>query len=180
MHDSKKYYCIVYDRADDDLDEAAKKHGTTLLMAPWEDVREGKPWGLEEPVLVSQFVAVSWERAMQHWYDLRGHGTYWIRCRNPQHEGDPAVRWVDDDYNCRLCVVVTAAREALNPLLGKPISPQTLEAAKLHILTSVREMQQSGHISSFTVSSERGVSDNFVKVFVKDAEGAHYTFTFRP
>lgn len=104
MHDGKKTYYIVYDRADDDLDEVDKKNGTTVLLASWEEVLQSKTWGLVDPVLVRQFEATSWEQAMQTFHDMHAYGPYRIGCQNPKHEGDPLVRWVNDDGTCRTCL----------------------------------------------------------------------------
>jgi len=155
MHDEKHSYCIVYDKGDPNFDPLDPDLSDMLLMSTWDEILRDKPWGLIEPVLVTQFLAPSWEEAMQQWNNLRGFGPYTVNCLSQQHRGNPTVRWVDDDYRCWSCVVYEAIHAALQPFVGKSLASnrETIKVAVTHALHKLHAPPIS--LSSFTVSTEK-------------------------
>ena len=161
MHDRKATYTIVYDAADPDLSDRDHTYGTTLLMADWLAIRNDPAMvGMSEPVLVEQFFANSWERAMQHWNDLRGHGQYWVRCRAESHQGDSTVKWVSDDYQCAVCAVTAKIFKVAGEFSGLPLDKQLSEQIKEAVISKVMRAGGLPTIKNWTVSSTRVPPDS--------------------
>lgn len=172
MHDRKATYTIVYDAADPDLSDRDHTYGTTLLMADWLAIRNDPAMvGMSEPVLVEQFFANSWERAMQHWNDLRGYGTYYMRCQgNHPLEEHRQVLWVNDDHLCCACLILEKINEEIGPLVPHNVAVPII---KERCATLLAEFRRRGIIRNFTVSSEIAPKgDHFtVRAFYTDRLG---------
>lgn len=180
MHDRKATYTIVYDAADPDLSDRDHTYGTTLLMADWLAIRNDPAMvGMSEPVLVEQFFANSWERAMQHWNDLRGYGTYYMRCEG-EHNSDLTrhVLWVNDDYLCLPCVIKGQVTKALEPCVGLLADYMVRQNIKQRVTVILLEQQKKGIIHNYTVSSEVDANGTpVVRAFFTDAEGRKIEMT---
>ena len=158
MLDGKRDYCLVYDRADPHYDSL---HGDYLLASPWVEMRsKSAEWGLTDPVVVKQFIAMSWEQACQHWYDLRGCGVYYMICHNDSHVQDRNVPWVTDAYTCRVCFVRQTVEDTVKPFYGSSAIPITREALKQAMIWALHPLKDSViRLSSYTVSSEKSATD---------------------
>ena len=154
MLDGKRDYCLVYDNSDPQHNSL---HGDYLLAAMWIEVRaRGATWGLTDPVLVKQFLAMSWEQANQNWYELRGLGGYDTTCHNDKHAFDRNVPWVDDEYTCRVCLVRQTVESTALSFFGRSITPVVREAQKQAVLRALYPLKDSAvRLSGLTVSSEK-------------------------
>ena len=158
MHDERRDYCIVYDA---DSEPSAARCGDTLVMAAWPDIYANPDeYGLKHPALVQQFFAGSWEQAMQHWYDLRGDGQYWVRCRAESHQGDSTVKWVSDDYQCAVCAVTAKIFKVAGEFSGLPLDKQLSEQIKEAVISKVMRAGGLPTIKNWTVSSTRVPPDS--------------------
>ena len=157
MHDGQRDYCIVYD---EDSDPSAARCGDKLIMAAWPNVYASPDeYGLKHPALVQQFLAPSWEQAMQHWYDLRGNGQYWVRCQDQAHEGHGNVKWVNDDYQCAPCAVKAKINKVAAGFVGAVVTKQVIENIKAAVVLKVMRAGGLPTIKNWTASSTRALPD---------------------
>lgn len=173
MHDQICTYCILYDVGDPDFDpkdKAVLRYGDHLLMATWEQIERDKPAGLITPVLVREFVAPCWEKAMQFWNDLRGFGPYKVTCQSPIHEGDPSVKWCSDDGLCASCLIEDKLVSAAEPFRGV-VHKQATEQIKIVLTQTLRSLTESGFLTSHTVSSSKTQGGGVVTVWAVTAMG---------
>jgi len=158
MHDRPNTYVVVFDDDKEPSDSACRTHGSFLLMTDWTSlIADPAQYGVSRPVLVKQFIAHSWEQAMQNWYDMRGLGFYQVTCQSRDHRGDPKVPWVNDQALCVACSIQGEIGKLLAPHLGKAWNRQARDEIKMKIKGLLIKQMYRQLIRSYTVSSEQSV-----------------------
>lgn len=177
MHDEMHAYCVLYD---EDSEPSAARWGDTLVMAAWPDVYASPDeYGLDYPVLVSQFIAPSWEAAMQQWNTMRGAGPYTTTCEDDLHEGSPTVKWVSDERLCANCVLRAKLQAIADEFRDSPAATVTAEKIKGAIVLRAIRDGNPPTVKQYTVSStkHKATGKLSVNVWVVTEQGGEFRFT---